>query len=109
MDAVFDLLDDVFGDNLILSVLVFLAGATVAFGVMATLQVRRGVRRRAAGVFAGASSDSPSMRHAHPQAAPLLMDYPTRHFSRSQKDAQRALNRRLPPARFSPPPAPPLP
>src|SRR5712691_746249 len=106
MDAVFDLLDDVFGDNLILSVLVFLAGATVAFGVMATLQVRRGVRRRAAGVFAEASSDSRSMRHASQQAAQLLMDYATRHFSGSQRDDQRELKRRLVQAGFLDPRAP---
>src|SRR6266852_203172 len=84
MDAVFDLLDDVFGDNLILSVLVFLAGATVAFFVMATLQ----------------------MRHASQQAAQLLMDYATRHFSGSQRDDQRELKRRLVQAGFLDPRAP---
>ena len=37
MDALFDLLDDLLGENLMLSLLVFMAAAMVAFGVMATL------------------------------------------------------------------------
>src|SRR5216683_1174789 len=96
MDAVFDLLDDVFGDNLILSLLVFLASAMVAFGIMATVRVRRGVRRRAAGVLAQEDrAGSRSMRHASQMAAHRLIDYATRHFSASEKGNQRELKRRL--------------
>src|SRR6202521_5347825 len=101
MDAVFDFLDDVFGDNLILSLLVFLAAAMVAFGIMATMRVRRGVRRRAAGVLAQEDrAASRSMRYASQMAAQRLMDYATRHFSGSEKDNQRALKRRLVQAGF---------
>jgi tight adherence protein C len=106
MGAMFDLLDDVFGDNLILSVLVFLAAAMVAFGAMAAMRARRGVRRRAAGVFAEDSLDSRSMRHAGQRAAQRLMDYATRHFSGPQKDDQRELKRRLVQAGFLDPRAP---
>src|SRR6202521_1820559 len=101
MDAVFDFLDDVFGDNLILSLLVFLAAAMVAFGIMATMRVRRGVRRRAAGVLAQEDrAESRSMRYAGQMAAQRLMDYATRHFSASEKDNKRALKRRLVQAGF---------
>ena len=101
MDAVFDLLDDVFGDNLILSLLVFLASAMVAFGIMATVRVRGGVRRRAAGVLAQEDrAGSGSMRHASQMAAHRLIDYATRHFSASEKGNQRELKRRLVQAGF---------
>ncbi len=101
MDAVFDLLDDVLGDNLILSLLVFLASAMVAFGIMATVRVRRGVRRRAAGVLAQEDrAGSGSMRHASQMAAHRLIDYATRHFSASEKGNQRELKRRLVQAGF---------
>jgi tight adherence protein C len=107
MDAVFDLLDDLFGDNLILSLLVFLAAAIVAFGVMATMRVRRGVRRRAAGVVAEEDRvGNRSMRHASQKAAQQLMDYATRYFSGSEKDNQRQLKRRLVQAGFLDPRAP---
>src|SRR5712692_12458 len=95
MDAVFDLLDDLLGDNLMLSVLVFLAAAMVAFGIMATIQVRRGVRRRAAGVLEHEDgAGGRSMRYASHRAAQRLMDYATRNFS-TEKDNQRELKRRL--------------
>jgi len=74
---------------------------------MATVQARRGVRRRAAGVLAqedGAASRS--MWHVRQQAAQRLMDYATRHFSGSQKDDQRELKRRLVQAGFLDPRAP---
>src|SRR6266704_3492698 len=101
MDAVFDLLDDVFGDNLLLSLLVFLASAMVAFGIMATVRVRRGVRRRAAGVLAQEDrAGNGSMRHASQMAAHRLIDYATRHFSASEKHNQRELKRRLVQAGF---------
>ena len=101
MDTVFDLLDELFGDNLILSLLVFLATSTVAFGIMATIRVRRGVRRRAAGVLAGEDrAGSDSMRYASQKAAARLMDYATRHFSGSETDNQRELKRRLVQAGF---------
>ncbi len=107
MDTVFDLLDELFGDNLILSLLVFLATSTVAFGIMATIRVRRGVRRRAAGVLAGEDrAGSGSMRYASQKAAARLMDYATRHFSGSETDNQRELKRRLVQAGFLDPRAP---
>jgi tight adherence protein C len=100
MGALFDLLDDLLGENLMLSLLVFLAAAMVAFGVMATIQVQRGVRRRAAGVLEQeGGAGGRSMRYASQRAAQRLMDYATRHFS-TEKDNQRELKRRLVQAGF---------
>jgi tight adherence protein C len=93
MDAVLDALDN---SALILSLLVFLAAATIAFGVMAAMRVRREVRRRAAGVVAEEyGSGAGSMRHASQKAAQRLMDYANRLFSGSEKGDQRELKRRL--------------
>ena len=107
MGALAGLLDGTLGDNLILSLLVFLTGAMLAFGVMATIRVRRGVRRRAAGVLAQEdASGSGSMRHASQQAARRLMDYADRHFSGAETKQQRELKRRLVQAGFLDPRAP---
>jgi len=82
-----------------LSVLVFLATATLAFGIMAAVHVRTAVKRRAAevGTFAGAPTDQDprSLRQASRKVAQQLIDYTTRHYSgRSEGDA-RQLRRRL--------------
>jgi tight adherence protein C len=100
MEAVFDLLDYLLGENMMLSLLVFLAATMGAFGIMAMIQVRRGVRRRAAGVLEHEDqAGGRSVRYASQRAAQRLMDYATRHFS-TEKDDQRELKRRLVQAGF---------
>ena len=70
MDAVFDFFGSVIDEQsvLMLSVLIFLATATLAFGIMAAVRVRGSVRRRLAGVaveHTGPSAANPrSLRHA---------------------------------------------
>ena len=102
MGAIFDLLDGVFEDSLMLSLLVFLGTATIAFWVMATMRVQRGVRRRAAGMLAQDDPlESGSMRNASQMAAQRLMDYATRYFSGgAETENQRQLKRRLVQAGF---------
>ncbi len=100
MEAVFDLLDYLLGENMMLSLLVFLAATMGAFGIMAMIQVRRGVRRRAAGVLEHEDqAGGRSVRYASQRVAQRLMDYATRHFS-TEKDDQRELKRRLVQAGF---------
>jgi tight adherence protein C len=100
MEAIFDLLDHLLGENMMLSLLVFLAAAMGAFGIMAMIQVRRGVRRRAAGVLEHEDpAGGRSVRYASQRVAQRLMDYATRHFS-TEKDDQRELKRRLVQAGF---------
>ena len=101
MDAVLDLLDAAIDDHprLTLSVLIFLAAATLAFGVMAAIRVRSSVKRRVAGV-GSAPVESRSLRHAGRNAAKQLIDYTTRHYSGESRDERRALRRRLVQAGF---------
>jgi tight adherence protein C len=101
MDAVLDLLGAAIDDHprLTLSVLIFLAAATLAFGVMAAIRVRSSVKRRVAGV-GSAPVESRSLRHAGRNAAKQLIDYTTRHYSGESRDERRALRRRLVQAGF---------
>jgi tight adherence protein C len=84
---------------LMMSVLVFAATATLAFGIMATVRVRSDVKRRAAGlsVDAGQAGETGprSLRHASIQATQRLIDYTNRHFSPSAEGDLRRLRRRL--------------
>jgi tight adherence protein C len=84
MDALLDLISDLSGDSptVMMSLLVFLAAATLAFGVMAALHVRGAVKRRAAGVadVAERADDTRSLRYASRKAAAKLIDYTTRHY-----------------------------
>jgi tight adherence protein C len=84
---------------LMMSVLVFAATATLAFGIMATVRVRSDVKRRAAGlaVDAGQAGEvsSRSLRHASIKATQRLIDYTNRHFSPSAEGDLRRLRKRL--------------
>jgi tight adherence protein C len=100
MDALLDLLSDLSGDSptVMMSLLVFLAAATLAFGVMATLHVRGAVKRRAAGVRADVAEradDTRSLRYASRKAAQKLIDYTTRHYTGGGKSDKRQLRQRL--------------
>ena len=101
MDAVLDLLDTVIDEHprLMLSVLIFLAATTLAFGVMAAIRVRSSVKRRVAGV-GSAPAETSSLRHAGRNAAKQLIDYTTKHYSGESRDDRRALRRRLVQAGF---------
>ena len=105
MHIILDLLPDLSADDptLMLSLLVFLAVATLAFGVMATIRVRGSVKRRAAEVLADGparSDDKRSLRYASRQAAQKLIDYTTQHYSGSDEGDKRQLRQRLMQAGF---------
>jgi len=100
MDALLDLLSDLSLDSptVMLSLLVFLAAATLAFGVMATMHVRGAVKRRAAGVAADGpepSDEKRSLRYASRKAAQKLIDYTTRHYTGGDGGDKRQLRQRL--------------
>jgi tight adherence protein C len=105
MRIILDMLPDLSADNptLMLSLLVFLAAATLAFGVMATIRVRGSVKRRAAEVLADGparSDDKSSLRYASRRAAQKLIDYTTQHYSGSDEGDKRQLRQRLMQAGF---------
>jgi tight adherence protein C len=88
-----------FGDNapMMLSVLVFLAGGTLAFAVMIGLRAREAVRRRAArvGVDDNAPASRRSLRYSGLKVAQKLVDYATRHYSAADTGHMKILRRRL--------------
>jgi tight adherence protein C len=100
MDAILDLLPDMSSDNstVMLSLLVFLAAGTLAFGVMAAIHVRGAVKRRTAEVVVGGSDrsgDKRSLRYASRKAAQKIIDYTTHHYSAGDGGNQKQLRQRL--------------
>ncbi len=102
MDAIFTLLPAGDDPMLMMSVVVFAAAATLAFGVMAAVRVRGDVKRRAAGIAIDDPDDagSRSLRHASIKATQRLIEYTNRHFSPPGASEVRQLRRRLTQAGF---------
>jgi len=101
MQVLSDILSDTFADGaaLMLAVMVFLAVAVLAFGLMAAIRVRSAVKRRAAGiaeVAGGApSQDQASLRHTSVKAVHQLLDYTTKHYGSTDDGNMKVLRRRL--------------
>ena len=102
MDAVFDLMSQISGDDsstLMVSAFVFLSAAALAFGVMAVIQVRLAVKRRAAGIATegarAAADDSRSLRYASKIATQRLLEYTSKHYSGEDAGEVKELRRRL--------------
>jgi tight adherence protein C len=99
--------------TVMLSVLVFLATATLAFGIMATVHVRTAVKRRTADVltFEGgkpADQNPRSLRQASRKVAQRLIDYTTKHYSGPNEGDKRKLRLRMIQAGFLDPRAIPV-
>jgi tight adherence protein C len=90
---------DLFGtsSSTMLTVLVFLASATLAFAVMLGVRAREAVRRRAARV--SIDVDDPdsrrNMRSSGVRAAQKLIEYTTKHYSAVDNENVKMLRRRL--------------
>ena len=99
MSGVYDTLIGVFGDGsaMMLALLVFLAAAVMAFGVMATVHARGAVKRRTAGIAEHDGNDSRALRASSIKAVQRLLDYTTKHYSASEKDKgdMKVLRRRM--------------
>jgi tight adherence protein C len=101
MDAAFEFLNDIAGGDstLVVSLFVFLSAAALAFGVMAIIQVRVAVKRRAAGIGSAqgkAGTDDPrSLRHASKVATQRLLEYTSKHYSGENAGDVKELRRRL--------------
>jgi tight adherence protein C len=85
------------GDSLLLAVLVFLAAATLAFCIMAALQIRGSIKRRAASLATSveAASRQGSLRHSSFKIAQKLIEYATRHYASSNEEDTKVLRGRL--------------
>ena len=90
---------DIFGDSdsMMLAVLVFLAAATLAFCVMAAVQIRGSVRRRAAGLTLAIEnpSQSGSLRNSSFKVAQRLIEYASKHYVSTNEDDTKVLRSRL--------------
>jgi tight adherence protein C len=99
MDAIFALLPLTENPALMMSVVVFAAASTIAFGLMAAVRVRGDVKRRAAGlgieVAASGGDNSRSLRHASIKATQQLIEYTNRYFSPTGAGELKQLRRRL--------------
>jgi tight adherence protein C len=100
MDAVFEFLMQISGGDstLVVSAFVFLSAAALAFGLMAVVNVRFAVKRRASEISSGTakSADDPnSLRYASKVAAQRLIDYTTKNYSAENAGETKELRRRL--------------
>jgi tight adherence protein C len=101
MDSILDTFGDMFSNSsaLMLALLVFLATAMAAFGVMATVRVRGDVKRRTAGIATlsgqgGVVDEQPSLRQSSVKAAQRVLDYTAKHYGSAGQDA-KVLRQRL--------------
>src|ERR1700730_6710173 len=97
MDTLLDMLDDSTG--LVLAAVVFIATASLVFGVLAGLRLQGAVRKRTAGI-GGESHDAAeggreSLRDTGMKAVQRLIDYTTRHYSSFDESNMKVLRQRL--------------
>jgi tight adherence protein C len=101
MDIFFAFMSSIAGgesSTMMVSAFVFLSAAALAFGVMAVMNVRFAVKRRAAeiGTIAAKADEDPrSLRYASKIAAQRLIDYTSKHYSTENKGEVKELRRRL--------------
>jgi tight adherence protein C len=82
-----------------LALMVFLAAAVLAFGLMAAAHARSSVKRRAAGIseYSGERdvAEKNSLRSSSVRAVQRLLDYTTKHYSTNESGDAKVLRRRL--------------
>jgi tight adherence protein C len=100
LETLFEILDEYTG--LVLAAVVFIAAATLVFGVMAALHRHGAVRKRTAGIGReglgagdGGSSSSGSLRDSGMKAVQRLIDRATKHYSSVDQSSMKVLRRRL--------------
>jgi tight adherence protein C len=101
MNGVYDILISVFGDRAssMIALMVFLAAAVLAFGIMAAAHARNSVRRRAAGIaeYSGEreAAEKKSLRGSSIRAVQRLLDYTNKHYSTEKAGDAKILRRRM--------------
>jgi tight adherence protein C len=90
---------NLFGDSaaMMLGLLVFLAGGTLAFAAMIGIRAQGAIRRRAAriGIDDEALYNRRTLRHSSMRAAQRLVEYTNKHYSSVDDKDMKALRRRL--------------
>ena len=97
MDSLIDMVDD--NTGLVLAAVVFIATASLVFGVLAALRLHGAVRKRTAGITSGtpdmAEGSAVSLRDTGLQAVQRIIDYATRHYSSVDESNMKVLRNRL--------------
>ena len=94
MDAAFDM----FGDSasIMLTLLIFMASATLAFAVMASLRVHGAMKKRAAGIAVESGAGRGGRRPLQgTRVAQRLIDYAQKHYDESDSKDMKVLRKRL--------------
>jgi tight adherence protein C len=91
---------NVFNDNasMMMAVLVFLAAGTMAFSVMAFARVRGSVKRRTSHILNESerqANPKRSLRYSSLKAVTQLIEYTTKHYSSTNDENMKVLQRRL--------------
>ena len=88
-----------FGDGMLVAVLVFLAAAMLTFCVMALIRSRGSIRRRAAVIGHGDAIDGAegprSLRSSSRKAAQRVIEYTTKHYTSGNNAEMKVLRRRM--------------
>lgn len=94
MDTAFDM----FGDaaSTMLTLLIFMAAAILAFAIMASLRLHGAMKRRAAGISVEADGRSGSRRSLQgSRVAQRIVDYAHKHYGESDSKDMKVLRKRL--------------
>lgn len=106
MDWISDFLIDLLGDNptVMLSILVFLASAMLAFGVMGLIRIRSSVRRRADEALSDnagrKAKQENSIRSSSVKSVQKLIDYTAKYYSTTDVGNTKLLQSKLVQAGF---------
>ena len=83
-------------DSLVLTMLIFLAAATLAFSLMVAVRVRNSVKRRKTRIVdENARSSKRALRYSSRKAAQRILDYTNKHYSGRHIESARVLRKRL--------------
>jgi tight adherence protein C len=84
------------GDSLVLTMLIFLAAATLAFSVMVAVRVRSSIKRRTTRIVdENNRSSKRALRYSSRKAAQSILDYTNKHYSGRHLESARVLRKRL--------------
>jgi tight adherence protein C len=91
MSAIFNIFS-ADSDSLVLTMLIFLAAATLAFSVMVAVRVRNSVKRRTTGIVdENVRSSKRALRYSSRKAAQSILDYTNKHYSGRHIDLQAGI------------------
>jgi tight adherence protein C len=95
LETLVDILDD--NTGIVLAVVVFIATAALAFGVMAAFRLRGAVRKRTAGIGRDGigAGDPGSLRDTGMKVVQRLIDGANRHYASLDESRMKVLRRRL--------------